>query len=159
MASYPPGDFAWGPVDISGRKAIVRRDQNSGYRCPICKLNQNTTRKETFRKHLLTHGKIGNLKIPSMKEKCEYCPRYLEPNKNKRKLHLQKNCKGYKVHAAATTDKERLASDEDEDSNEEAEYDDTLEEAVDETVFQPEPSIPTSLSPNMSLSQPSTCHP
>ena len=28
---------------------------------------------------------------------------------------MQKNCKGYKVHAAAT-DKERLASDEDEDS-------------------------------------------
>ena len=66
---------------------------------------------------------------------------------------MQKNCKGYKVHAAAT-DKERLACDEDEDSSEEAEYDDTLEDAVDETVFQPEPSIPTSLSPNMSLRQP-----
>ena len=54
---------------------------------------------------------------------------------------MEKNCRGHKgeVHAAATTDKERLDSEE--DINEEEEYADTLENDVDETVSQPEPSM------------------
>ena len=132
LTPYHPEDFAWGSVYIK-EKVIIRKDQSSGYKCPICNLEQKTTRKETFRKHLKTHGKKGKLDIPSMKEKCQHCPRFLEANKHKRRLHLEKNCRGHKgeVHAAATTDKEMLDSEE--DINEEEEYDDILENDVDET--------------------------
>ena len=132
LTPYHPEDFAWGSVYIK-KKVIIRKDQSSGYKCPICNFEQKTTRKETFRKHLKTHGKKGKLDIPSMKEKCQHCPRFLEANKHKRKLHLLRNCRGHKgdVHAGATTDKEML--DCEEDINEEEEYDDTFENDVDET--------------------------
>jgi hypothetical protein len=141
---YPQKDFAWGLFDIvSERNEIVRQNQNSGYRCPICKANQETIRKEIFRKHLLTHGKAGRTMIPSMKEKCEFCPRKLEANKYKRKIHL-KTCRGFNDAAAVTMHKDVFAADNEERA--EIEINNNPEDIVNHTEEQSEKEVEQVLS-------------
>ena len=90
-------EFAWGEGVLSdGKVLVVDGEKENGYRCPICEVNFKQKRKEVMKKHFdRAHKDLGDIDIPCMKEKCQFCQKALDPKKSKRILHL-KVCKQLK---------------------------------------------------------------
>ena len=81
-------NWVWGDYTIDTDGQIVTESGNrSGYKCPFpdCQHEGQTKRKDTFRKHMKTHS--VDWKIPTMKEKCSFCQKALDPNPQKKKDH------------------------------------------------------------------------
>ena len=81
---YNINEWAWGKYDVSDKGQILVENGkgNSGYRCPICGVNQSTKRKDVFKKHLKKHN--TKVEIPNMKEKCAKCGKPGDPNPQKK---------------------------------------------------------------------------
>lgn len=81
-------NWVWGDYTTDTDGHIVTESGNrSGYKCPFpgCEHESQTKRKDTFRKHMKTHS--VDWKIPTMKEKCSFCHKALDPNPQKKKDH------------------------------------------------------------------------
>ena len=83
-------NWVWGNFTINEKDQIVTDPGNdSGYKCPFPEYLREceTKRKDVFRKHIRTH-KL-NWTIPTIKEKCAYCEKSLDPNPQKKKIHIE----------------------------------------------------------------------
>ena len=94
---YSPLEFVWGGGFVNEKnEVVVDFGDTNGYRCPVCQIDFKSKRKQVVKVHFTrSHKLLENIFIPSIKEKCQYCNKPLDPKASKRTLHLR-NCLDYK---------------------------------------------------------------
>ena len=84
----------WGDAEITPKGIVFNTNQEGGYECKFCGLKLSK-RRECIRVHIVRFHKEKNVNtksIPSLKEKCQYCQKPIDP-------HLPKQVRHYwRVH-------------------------------------------------------------
>ena len=91
-------DWLWGDYEILENHVGFCQDDEGGYRCRICR--QKLCKEwKVLKLHLSRiHGKTNCTKvllhIPTIKNACPNCPKYLEARGSKMKRHWEQSCQG-----------------------------------------------------------------